>query len=231
MFFHPRNVILSPNVGEDVWGNYQGDVVVSYQRPGNPKLSLGVLTLRQVGASTIQVTATGKTKGFHPQASFAWNVYVADRKPDLRMVACMMFPLVAPWRYTREDLMLVASRARDFMRRADQRENGMPLDIVFDLLGGMLHYYRPGELDVFAQTAPGTFMARTDLIHSSGGNRKRLVNMVYAAWRAHENGCAASLNYRGVDAAWAYNETYSVDYDFQMSQYNLDRVDRIPSDL
>ncbi len=231
MFFHPRNMILSPDLKDNVWGTYQGDIVVSYQRPGNPKLSLGVLTLRQVGASTIQVTATGKTKGFHPQASFAWNIYVAERKPDLRMVACMMFPLVAPWRYTREDLMLVASRARDFMRRADQRENGMPLDIVFDLLGGMLHYYRPGELDVFAQTAPGTFMARTDLIHSSGGNRKRLVNMVYAAWRAHENACAASLNYRGIDASRAYNEAYSVDYDFQMSQYNLDRVDRIPSDL
>lgn len=169
MFFHPRNVILSPDMKDNVWGTYQGDIVVSYQRPGNPKLSLGVLTLRQVGASTIQVTATGKTKGFHPQASFAWNIYVAERKPDLRMVACLMFPLVAPWRYTREDLSLITGRARDFMRRADQRENGMPLDIVFDLLGGMLHYYRPGELDVFAQTAPGTFMARTDLIHQSGG--------------------------------------------------------------
>ena len=231
MFFHPRNMILSPNAGETAWGNYQGDVVVFYQRPGNPKFRLGVLTLRQVGASTIQVTAMGDTRGFHPQASFSWNIYAAGSKPDLRMVACLMFPLIAPWRYTREDLKLVASRARGGLRRTDLRENGRTLDIVFDLLGGMVHYYRPGELDVFAQTAPGTFIARTELIHSSGGNRKRLVNMVYAAWRAHENACVASLNYRGVDASRAYNETYSMDYDFQMSQYNLDRVDRIPSDI
>ena len=229
MFFHPRNMILSPDLKDNVWGTYQGDIVVSYQRPGNPKLSLGVLTLRQVGASTIQVTATGKTKGFHPQASFAWNIYVAERKPDLRMVACMMFPLVAPWRYTREDLL----QAGRVILCAEQTRGKTvcPWTLCSIFWVGCCTTIGPANWMCSRRPRRGRSWLAPTLIHSSGGNRKRLVNMVYAAWRAHENGCAASLNYRGVDAARAYNETYSVDYDFQMSQYNLDRVDRIPSDL